>query len=539
MTSAGGVGKRLKTATQLLAALALVLLAAAAATAGELYSAHELRLRWDTTIKYSAAWRVQKASATLLSGPNGDDGDRNFDRGFISNRVDALSELDLVYRGLGARVSGAGWYDLVYNRRNDNDSPGTANALSVAHDEFTTDTRNLHGRKIELLDCFGFLNTRVASVPLGLRAGRYTLLWGESLLIADNGISNAQAPIDAIKGLSVPASQAKELFMPVTQISGQIGPLANLTLAGFYQLEWRRTRLPAAGSYFSSSDVVDAGGERLLLPMPAGAALFRGRDLQARHLGQWGASLHYLAEGSDTDLGVYFLTFHDRLPQVYTWPGVAVDPAIGKAGEYALVFQEGIRLVGASFATAFQEVTLQGEAHMRLGTPLASTAGTVTADVVADNRDNPLYAIGDTIHAQLASLYVMAPGRLWDSASLAAEVGGQAYTRITKNPGAFAATHRDRYAVGVRMVFTPAYYNVLPSLDLSVPLSFAYNPSGKAPLAAFNGGTYRGGTASLGASLEYRKLWQASVQGSWMFGQVEFQPRKDRGFVSLAVQRTF
>jgi hypothetical protein len=326
--------------------------------------------------------------------------------------------------------------------------------------------------------------------------------------------------------------------MPVTQISGQAGPIRNLTIAGYYQFEWRRTRLPAAGSYFSSTDVLDAGGERLLLPMPAGSALFRGADLEPSRFGQWGVSLHYLAEDIDTDFGAYFISFHDRLPQFYLRPGVGLDPAIGKVGEYALVFHEGIRLAGASFATAFEQLTLQGEAHMRLGTPLASTAGTVTPNSVADNRDNPLYAIGDTIHAQLATIYIVPPGRLWDSASLAAEVGGLAYTRITKNRDAFVATNRDRYGVGWRLVFTPVYYQVTPQLDLSLPLSLGFNLNGKAPLAGFNGGAHRGGTAGFGLSLEYRKVWLGVVQGSWMFGEVDFQPLKDRGFVSLSLQRT-
>ncbi len=83
----------------------------------------EVKIRWDTTAKYSAAARVKDASSTLKGSANFDDGDRNFDRGLISNRVDLLSELDVIYRGFGVRVSGAGWYDTVYNRSNDNDSP--------------------------------------------------------------------------------------------------------------------------------------------------------------------------------------------------------------------------------------------------------------------------------------------------------------------------------------------------------------------------------------------------------------------------------
>src|SRR5439155_12316939 len=84
----------------------------------------DIELRWDNTVKYSAGIRAKSRSATLTeiaappagggTGPNalnGDDGDRNFKNGgLISNRLDLLSELDLVYRkDYGLRVSGAVW----------------------------------------------------------------------------------------------------------------------------------------------------------------------------------------------------------------------------------------------------------------------------------------------------------------------------------------------------------------------------------------------------------------------------------------------
>src|SRR5256885_2049766 len=94
----------------------------------------DIELRWDNTVKYTAAVRAKSQSATLINfvpppadggaGPaalTGDDGDRNFKNGGLtSNRLDLLSELDLVYRkNYGLRVSAAAWYDSVYNRSND------------------------------------------------------------------------------------------------------------------------------------------------------------------------------------------------------------------------------------------------------------------------------------------------------------------------------------------------------------------------------------------------------------------------------------
>jgi len=117
------------------AASLLTVLGLPAAHALELGTGNpELKVNWDTTFKYSTAFRVKDRSPAIVGGdnydpagghyfPNTDDGSNNFSRGLISNRLDVFSELDVVFRDFGARASAAGWYDAVYHRRNDNDSP--------------------------------------------------------------------------------------------------------------------------------------------------------------------------------------------------------------------------------------------------------------------------------------------------------------------------------------------------------------------------------------------------------------------------------
>jgi hypothetical protein len=508
------------------------------AGAVELHAGPSVTLRWDNTFKYTAGWRVEGRSRTLLVDPNRDDGDRNFAPGFINNRLDLLSEADLTFRSFGVRVSGAGWFDLVYHQANDNDSAATANAVSVPNTTFTHATRDLHGRKAELLDGFLFFDGDLGGVPVTVRIGRHTLLWGESLLLADNGISYAQAPIDIIKALSVPNSQAKEVFLPVAQISALVQPTEHLTLAAFYQLEWRRTRLPGVGSFFSSVDVLDAGGERLLVAETPGAGLFRGRDLSARNLGQWGGSVRYRVEAIDTDFGLYTISFHDKTPQLYVRPGEGANPAIGKVGEYVLVFPEEITLYGASFSTTVGGVSLAGEAHLRHRMPLVSAPSVAPPGVVADNDANPRYALGDTVHGQVSLIHGVHPTPLWQGATLLAEIGGQGVTRFIENPEAFAPD-RNRWALGLRVLFTASYFNVLPNLDLNVPLTLAYNPTGKSPIAGFNGGAHNGGLVSAGVTGQFRTVWIGGVQVTHFFGRKDFQALGDRDFVSLSVQRTF
>ncbi|WP_128607225.1 MULTISPECIES: DUF1302 domain-containing protein [unclassified Pseudomonas] len=154
----------------------------------------ELTTRLDTTLKYSVAQRLNAPSSKLTEDANLDDGDRNFDKGsLISNRLDVFSEFDLKYRDYGFRLSGAGWYDSVYNDSNDNDSPNTVNSRSHQNDHFASGTEKLHGRKAELLDAFVFGRSEIAEMPITMRAGKHTVLYGESLFFGNNGIAAAQS----------------------------------------------------------------------------------------------------------------------------------------------------------------------------------------------------------------------------------------------------------------------------------------------------------------------------------------------------------
>ena len=75
----------------------------------------------------------------------------------------------------------------------------------------------------EFLDAFVFAKGDLGEGRLAsIRAGKHTVLYGESLFFGSNGIAGGQAPVDVIKLLSVPGTQFKEIIMPVGQLSGQI-----------------------------------------------------------------------------------------------------------------------------------------------------------------------------------------------------------------------------------------------------------------------------------------------------------------------------
>ncbi|MBV1789130.1 DUF1302 domain-containing protein [Marinobacterium sp. D7] len=516
----------------------------------------DLRLRWDNTFKYNAAWRLKDADDELTNSVNQDDGNRNFDQGLIANRLNILSEFDARYKNFGARVSAAGWYDSVYQGGNDNDSPFTANQRSVSHDEFTDDTRRLHGGDVEILDAFVFGRGTLGDMPSSFRLGRHTVLWGESLFFGANGIAGGQAPIDVVKATSVPNTPFKELIRPVNQLSGHLQLRSNLSLAGYYQFEWEENRIPAVGSYFSTSDVVGEGGERLIVGGPIGPnqqrlAFFRGDDQKAKNSGQFGLSLRFSPEDWNTDFGLYAIRYHSKDPMVYTQP-FATGPNIltGQLGEYELAYAEGISAFGASFSTAVGDANVAGEVSVRRNTPLVSLSQ-VNIDGTGDNNDHPLYAVGNSLHAQLSMLYSFPRNDFWDSAMLVGEVAWHRRTSITKNPEALDP-NSERDALGLRVSFTPSFFQVYPGVDLKVPIGIGYSPKGKSSvITKFNNGVGdKGGDFTIGVEADYLQAWKVGASYTRYIGGADNfldsgnantfgQPLKDREFIAFTVQRSF
>jgi hypothetical protein len=524
----------------------------------------DLKASWDNTLKYSTAVRVEDHSDRLIAqgaNPNNvnqDDGDRNFDRGFISQRLDLLSEFDADYKGFGLRVSGAAWYDLVYNQKNDNDSASTANSFSADHNEFTDDTRELHGRKAELLDAFVFGRADLGPTTLSARAGQHTLQWGESLFFAGNAIAGGMSPVDIVKALSVPNSQVKEILMPVPQVSAQLQLGESASIGAYYQLKWEKSRIPAAGSYFSDSDYLDEGGERLFVG--PGVAFFRGDDVEAKDSGQGGVQFK-VRPGAGVDLGFYAIRYHDKFPQLYVRPGMGpagpIDPSVvdlskGKVGEYFLVYPENIQAYGVSATRTFGDWNLATEVSMRRHAPLSSNGGVVLPgmDPDVDHDKNPQYAMGRTVHANFNWLAVFGPTFLSKESSFLGEV---AWNKVTSIEVDNLQPRAEMSGWGFRTVYEPTYRQVLDGVDVSIPLGFGYCPKGKSAAGPVFGPD-KGGDLSAGLNVSYLDAWRFALSYTHYYGPSDGflttdadgttgrsykQTLADRDFVAFSVRRTF
>ncbi|HBO3146299.1 DUF1302 domain-containing protein [Pseudomonas aeruginosa] len=507
-----------------------------------------LTTSWDNTVKYSNAFRVHGREANVSGGPgssvsniNMDDGDRNFGTGLISNRFDLLSELDIKYGDVGGRLSGAAWYDSVYNQSNDNNSPSTANAVSVAHDHFTDDTKELHGRDGELLDAFVYGGTDVGSTRLTGRLGQFTQIYGESLFFGANGIANAQSTVDLVKLQSVPGSQFKEILLPTQQVSGNWQLTDSVSIGAYYQFKWDKTRLPASGSYFSGGDFVGDGAESVYFPT---GRLLRGQSINAKDTGQFGAQLKFSV--ADWEFGLYAARYNDKTPIWYFRPAALVP---GDDDTFVNVYPEDIKVYGASFSTLVGEANVAGEVSMRVDTPLAPTGGVVITDMSADNNNHAAYPIGDSLHANLSMINVYGGSALWDGASFVGELAFNRRLKVKENADQLDPnTTRDAYSM--RFTFEPQYFQVFPGVDVQVPLTVGYTPYGRSSVTPQAFSPEHGGDFTLALKADYQKAWYASLSYTNFFGAggsiiddsnayTFKQTLKDRDFIAFSVQRTF
>jgi hypothetical protein len=565
------------------------LLAVAAALA--LPSAHaidiatpdpDLKVRLDLTPKYSVGYRLKNPSSALVgfdpaTDPgtiNEDDGDNNFRRGLISNRMDLLAELDVTGHSFGGRISATSWYDRVYLKANDNAGaqvvgapPGTIVPTSnvfpgQAANEFLPATRDQHGRDSELLDAFVYLKGDIGDKKGTVRLGKHTLQWGESLFLGQNGIANAQGPVDVAKILSVPGWQFKEVLLPVEQVSGSLQVAEGVSLGAYYQFKWRPSKIPGVGSYFSNQDYVGTGVVHF---GAAGDLVYdESKDQRPKDSGQGGVQLRWSPTGSDYEFGFYAAQYHDKTPSAPVFDFVN--------GNVHLAYAENIRTVGASITSSAGQLNWAVEGSVRQNAPLTSDPAVLGAGPIltcGTSKNDPCFAVGDSAHLQVSGIYVLQPSSLWQGGALLGELAYNHRLRVTKDifaigPGGTNAglggldLNTTKGAFALRLLFEPQYFQVMPGVDLSVPIGLGYNFGGRSSTVFnFAGGTSEAGDYSIGVKGTWQNTWRMALTYSDFFGKAKTftetlvpgagSPRQltfgqtlaDRAFLAFSLSRTF
>lgn len=530
-------------------AVALALASGGAAQAAELESANpDLDMRWDNTVRYNLAQRVNRQDAAILKSANIDDGDRNFNRGLVANRLDLLSEFDFVYRKtMGFRISGAAWGDAAYggtdnaNLASSNHIQGGAKALGLS-----PEARRWHqGVSGEVLDAFAFTKVDVADMPLNLKLGRHTTYWGESILSPVHGVSYGQSPIDLRKSLSVPGTEVKELFVPRAQLSAQLQATPELSLAAQYFLKWAPVRYPEAGSFLGFNDALLGGGEAVYLPN--GFLAKRGPDVLPKNSGDFGFAARWSPEALDATVGLYARRTADIQPQV-------VVKSAGLNTAYSLAYGSDIDIFGVSLSKSIGSLSFGGEISYRRNMPLASDV-VIAAALPAQGETGA--ARGNTLHGVFNLLGSVAKTALFDAANWTGELtwnrvghvegnlavykGRAGYTGIDK-------VTKDFFGLGAN--FTPVWYQVKPGVDLYLPTSVSAGLSGTSGVTA--GGNKNAGSFSIGLGADLYTKYRFDIKYVDFFGSYRTNAAgaiasnaginavlRDRGFIAATFKATF
>jgi hypothetical protein len=519
-------------------------------------------LRLDNTVKLSGAIRTSSPDAQSLN-INTNDGQLAFPKGrFVSERVDLLSEFDVTHNNIGFTASVAAWYDAAYNQKNANNSQSTFNGLGPSN-QFPSDTTRIEGGDVEILNAYGHGNFRVGDMPLTLRAGQYALQWGEAIFTPES-IAYTMSPTDILKATGVPGSQIKEIILPVPQTSFNLQVTPKISVEGYTQFGFRPNRFPASDSYFELSDFLGDGGARILtgtnpfnpnVPL----SLYKGKTENGRTFGQFGVAVRFHPI-TDLDLGLYFVDFDDKNPQIYTRvPTVGGVPAAflpqnipntaanGQLGSFYEGYARNIQTLGASASTSYGPVNFGFETSVRFNQDLQSTNLSLLPGQNANFGDDSLYARGTTLHYLANALYIGEPSRLWNGITVIGEISGSHLMQITANKDNFYPLYNHN-SLGFTTAIDPQYFQVLPALDIDFPLTVGWNIQGNGPWnSGYNYATFYGGYASIGVNAVYQSVWRGGLQYTHFLGSSGYNstsgilssPFLGRDFVSFNVQRTF
>ncbi|MRV72097.1 DUF1302 family protein [Duganella sp. FT92W] len=535
----------------------------------------EATLDFNATINYGVAMRTKSPGAALVNGPigaaglpstiNADDGDRNFKRHSLTeNRISALLEGDLKYRNLGLFARASMFYDNVYNRRNDNNVPSTVNHAGDPQ-SFTEGARDYAGRRARMLDVYAYGAFTPGDTKLNLRAGQQVVQWGEALYFPN--IAGAQAPADATKS-NVAGAEVKDILLPTGQVSAQWAITPSFSAMAYYQYKYKPTEVSPAGTYFSYADMIGPGADRIytmanpLLANPATAALpglpmmlaaLRGPDIRPSDRGQFGVGVRFRPEAG-TELGLYYLRYHDKNPTVQMnfgfatlYPGLpqAGIPAITSAAlppafqflptTYQVKYFDGIHLAGATFSTQVAGISLAGELSRRSGAP-----------VLVNTPAGPTSSRSTSWQGQISAIKAMEKTPLADSMILVAEVGMHRVSSVdalTIAGAQYSQLAATRSSWGYVVGPTLSYQNVFGGWDMDMPITFQHLVRGVPAVAGSFGALTGKGDKRMSVGVTFRYLSNLEVGAAYnaFLGGADaaLRPLGDRNYLSFNVKYRF
>ena len=482
-------------------------------------------LEISNILGYGAQWRVEGADSDNVNRPatvpanltkaaglieNSNDGNLNWGEGMVSSRFRIISEVKFQYRTLGFFLRGRGWYDNLYSD-GETDFPDTGNVYNdTTRGELPEETVEYLGSKAEFLDAYIFGGATWGGRTVEVRAGRQVISWGESLFY-QNGISSAQNPVDANAGTSA-GVEIKEIFLPTGAVSMQLELSEQFSFEGYVQYEHKPIVMTPAGSYFSEYDFLGDGGDTLDL---GGGATITRKEIDGEDSGQWGTAVRYFSD-SGAEYGFYVLNYHDK----------ALSYKLDLANsQYETFYMEDIRLYGLSYGTVWGTSNIGAEISYRPNSPVVSGALLPTVERA------------EYVQAQLSAIAILAPSKLYDTATLTAETVAWdvlGYDDQDLDPTNSASG----WAYALKCDFE--YKTVRDGLDIILPLYYEHGVDG----SMFRTNTrHHARRWSVGVTAKYLQAYEASLNYTVYSGIDDFglnaYSLRDRDNIALSLKYTF
>jgi hypothetical protein len=512
----------------------------------------DLSISWDNTLRYNLGFRAQGLDSNIGNSVVNQSSDYRFPHvgSVVANRVDLLSELGVTYQDkFGFRVSASAWYDQAYGggaRTNPGVEPVSGLPYSAigayTNNQYSSYTsRYFNGPSAELLDAFAFGKFNLGQVPINVKVGQHTIYWGESVFSLD-AISYSQAPVDLAKAFANPGTEAKELYLPLPQISMQAQLTDTISVAAQYMFDWEPTRFPEGGTYLGFSDILLRGPDRLPVTFPGGVAFVpRTQAVNGENHGAFGINTRWNSALIGGTVGVYYRRFDETFPWLLLAPG---------SSSYHAVYARNTQLLGVSLAKQIAGLSVGAEVTYRKNTALVSAFAPATEG-----------ARGDTLHVLLNTIGYIGRTPIFDAANWIAEVSGSQWIKVRSNPELFNAVGfqacqggnkwegcATKQNVSLSLAFTPTWYQVFPGVDLKMPSSLSWGVYGNVPTVT--GGNQGAGSFSIGLSADVRNKYTISLAYNGYFGKYQTNgfavttsnggPAliSDRGWVSLTFKAT-
>lgn len=412
----------------------------------------------------------------------------------------------------------------------------------AVRDGLSDDARKDLRFKTRLYDFWISKTFDVADQRVRVRAGNQVISWGESLFLP-GGINTTNAS-DLLK-LSQPGTPLKEAILPAPMVSVATGLGHGVNLEAYVQTRWNGNYFPPTGSYWSTANGLGIGDNAYGLVTD-----------RARNSGQWGAALRYQPEGTQLNLGLYAMNYHDKSPNFST--------NIRNTGVSGWTFAEDRKLYGISANLPVGDWAVGAELSYR---PREAVSLNSNVSGCASQHGN-CWVDNRKVQAALTGLYSAAPSNAKglldflhaDTATLMAEAvlikypGLQSYyggdpisagawgwgQQFDSNGTPVAVGTKTSY--GVNLDFSWVYDGTLiPGWQVVPEIYYFQALKGRTPNSA---STFMQGAKSVNFTvtlIQNPANWQVALNVTrfWGGSTVFDQLYRDRNLVGLNVSRNF